>query len=188
VVGFTLILLQPGTPAWAQACDPDVLFSSASSLDAVEEPRGLAIGDFNDDGTPDLAISNGASEDLRILLGNGDGTFQPQPPIDEVVDPSWIEIADLDNDDVIDLAVVNDDGHVTIYRGVGDGTFHAPTAVEVDEWTTILVADDYNLDGNVDLAAYGQVTGWGLCHSPCWPWGPHCCTFPIGHVLSPARS
>ncbi|HKS22139.1 MAG TPA: VCBS repeat-containing protein [Thermoanaerobaculia bacterium] len=35
----------------------------------------MAVADFNRDGKADLAIANGDSNDVSILLGNGDGTF-----------------------------------------------------------------------------------------------------------------
>jgi len=40
-------------------------------------PDGLAIGDFNGDGIPDLAVANLIGNSMSILLGKGDGTFQP---------------------------------------------------------------------------------------------------------------
>jgi hypothetical protein len=39
-------------------------------------PDGLAVGDFNGDGKPDLAVANLIGNTMSILLGNGDGTFQ----------------------------------------------------------------------------------------------------------------
>ena len=36
-------------------------------------------GDFNGDGRTDLAVANdGSTTTVSVLLGNGDGTFQPQ--------------------------------------------------------------------------------------------------------------
>jgi len=40
-------------------------------------PDGLAIGDFNGDGIPDLAVANLIGNTMSILLGKGDGTFEP---------------------------------------------------------------------------------------------------------------
>ena len=38
----------------------------------------LVAGDFTGDGKLDLAVSDEANGELFILLGNGDGTFQPR--------------------------------------------------------------------------------------------------------------
>src|SRR5260370_19627352 len=40
------------------------------------EPVSVAVGDFNGDGKPDLAAANSSSNNVSVLLGNGDGTFQ----------------------------------------------------------------------------------------------------------------
>src|SRR5439155_12001723 len=39
-------------------------------------PISVAVGDFNGDGIKDLAVANGGSNDVSVLLGTGDGTFQ----------------------------------------------------------------------------------------------------------------
>ena len=43
-------------------------------------PDALVAGDFNGDGRTDLAVANYGSNDVSVLLGNGDGTFQDQVP------------------------------------------------------------------------------------------------------------
>jgi len=38
-------------------------------------PTFLAVGDFNMDGVPDMAVVNSGGGTVTILLGNGNGTF-----------------------------------------------------------------------------------------------------------------
>ena len=51
-------------------------FSPAVSYPAGSEPYSVAAGDFNGDGTVDLAVANFASNTVSILLGEGNGIFQ----------------------------------------------------------------------------------------------------------------
>ena len=46
------------------------------SITAGPDPTGFTVADIDHDGKPDLLVSN-AFGDLLVLLGNGDGTFQP---------------------------------------------------------------------------------------------------------------
>src|SRR5947209_1812130 len=38
--------------------------------------HAVTLGDFNGDGVPDLAATNGGFDGISVLLGNGDGSFQ----------------------------------------------------------------------------------------------------------------
>ena len=76
-------------------------------------PRAIAIGDFNNDGFQDLVTANYCSDDVSVLLGIGDGTFQPavsfstgMPSQDR---PTGVAAGDLDNTGFDDL-VVTDSG------------------------------------------------------------------------------
>ena len=41
-------------------------------------PVAIVAGDFTGDGRIDLAVANENDDTVSVLLGNGDGTFQPQ--------------------------------------------------------------------------------------------------------------
>ena len=42
------------------------------------DPDAIVAGDFTGDGHLDLAVANDGDNTVSVLLGNGDGTFQPQ--------------------------------------------------------------------------------------------------------------
>jgi DNA-binding beta-propeller fold protein YncE len=52
-------------------------FSPAVNYPVGLSPWAVATSDFNGDGKPDLAVANFSSNTVSILLGKGDGTFQP---------------------------------------------------------------------------------------------------------------
>jgi hypothetical protein len=54
----------------------DGTFQSGASYAVGGEPANVAVGDFNQDGHLDLAVTDSLDSGISILLGNGDGTFQ----------------------------------------------------------------------------------------------------------------
>jgi FG-GAP-like repeat/FG-GAP repeat len=122
-------------------------------------PGSLAIGDFNGDGKLDLAVTNistGASlgtGTVSVLLGNGDGTFQPA--LDFVVgsNPSSVAVGDFNADGKLDLAVANSDSNnVSVLLGNGDGSFQPPVSYGVGSSPSSVAVADFNGDGKPDLA------------------------------------
>jgi hypothetical protein len=129
--------------------------------------QSIAIADVNEDGKPDLLATvflpfNGG---VAILLGNGDGTFQP--PINAVLGPidlRSIAVADINQDGHLDVVVTGSDtsvspsrGTVTILLGNGNGTFQPPLAtydsgVTPGGWANSVAVADVNGDGALDLA------------------------------------
>lgn len=116
-------------------------------------PLDLAAGDFNNDGKLDLAVANVSDSTVSILLGNGDGTFQPQTTLSSFVEPFGIAVGDLNGDGILDLVVGNDSGEggLNIFLGNGSGGFTAVTFVNGGNCLLEPVLADLNRDGKLDI-------------------------------------
>src|SRR2546422_3097341 len=89
-------------------------------------PVSVAVGDFNGDGVPDLAVANAGSATVSVLLGNGDGTFRAALTVGVGTNPFSVAVGDFNGDGVPDLAVANYGSNtVSVLLGNGDGTFQA---------------------------------------------------------------
>ena len=76
----------------------------------------------------DLAVANIVSDNVSILLGNGDDTFDAATNFAAGDGPISVAVGLLDGDTFLDLAVVNIfSDNVSILLGNGDGTFDAAT-------------------------------------------------------------
>jgi hypothetical protein len=133
----------------------DGTFQSAASYIVDTGPSAVAVGDFNGDGTPDLAVTNGSFPvgTVSILLGNGDGTFQPAQSYAVGYQPSAVALADCNGDGILDLVVANyGSGTIAILLGNGEGSFPAPQNSSVGGRPRCVAVGDFNGDGIPDLA------------------------------------
>src|SRR5215471_16950847 len=102
-------------------------FQTAAIVPTGSHPRWVVIEDFNGDGNLDMAVPNSFSNNVTVLLGNGDGTFQSPLTFSAGQGPTFIGAADFNLDGKLDLAVSNGAGNnVSILIGNGDGTFGSP--------------------------------------------------------------
>lgn len=124
-----------------------------SSFQTGVNPTNFAIADFNNDSKADVAVTNQVSNDVSILLGNGNGTFGAQSLIAVGSGPYSIVAGKFNADNNFDLAVANSSSNnVSILLGNGNGTFSAPTNFLVGANPISVASADLNNDGKLDLA------------------------------------
>jgi len=138
-----LVLLGNGDGSFQSPVSYDV--GSSRATDVV-------VGDFNEDGKLDLAVTVFLDNAVSVLLGKGDGTFENGIQYATQTGPGSAIAADFNNDGKLDLAVQTElGGWVSILLGHGDGTFasHADFLTGVGIYG--LQAIDLNADGQLDL-------------------------------------
>jgi hypothetical protein len=124
-------------------------------------PASVSTGAFRSvagDENLDLAIANQTANTISILIGNGDGTFQPKTDIAAGSQPVSViakNMHDLNGNGSLDLIVANhSDSTIYIYQGNGDGTFKTPSIIQLPAGfaPSSITAGDFNSDGHLDLA------------------------------------
>src|SRR5882672_3030843 len=117
--GRSGVIFVPVAAAEASTSFPS---TPTSSVSVGTMPQGLVTADFDADGKLDLAVANKGSNNVSILLGNGDGTFTLHSSPNTGSGPFSVVAGDFNGYGHLDLAVSNQtDGTVTILLGVGDG-------------------------------------------------------------------
>jgi hypothetical protein len=119
-------------------------------------PGSVVVGDFNNDGFTDIATANIMENDVSLLLGNGDGTFQDAQSTDVDTHPRGLLAAQFTSSGNLDLAVTEhigrgDPAHLSMLLGQGDGSFYPGHNFSTGTASDSLAAGDFNNDGNLDL-------------------------------------
>ena len=159
--------------AQSAAVSPAVRFAAAVPYNLGVQPTFVAIGDLNGDGRSDLVVASFCDPgcetgSVEVLLGNGDGTFQPPVSYGSGgCGYASVVIGDVNGDGKPDLVVgstfqnnqcdVSGDGAVGVLLGNGDGTFQPPVSYDSGGYNTqgritgSVAMADLNGDGHPDL-------------------------------------
>jgi uncharacterized repeat protein (TIGR01451 family) len=128
----------------------------------------IVVADFNADNKPDVVASvsdaTTANSGGRILLGNGDGSFQTATQVADSNHGGYLLVGDFDGDHRLDLALRSHivscgEGCISVditnlYRGNGDGTFHSGNRVGLNGFGGhggTIAAGDFNADSKLDF-------------------------------------
>ena len=147
----------------------DGTFRAFTEYATAKATQDIAAGDLNGDGKVDIVATNiDPQVGLTVFMGNGDGTFAAPVSYanDTGADAPAIVLADFDHDSRLNAVVAHQlkcftgpcvvSDVVSLWRGIGDGTFQPPEQMKVGPAIYEFAAADFNNDGHTDLAAAGM--------------------------------
>src|SRR5919202_1149118 len=130
------------------------LLGDPTDLLTASLPQGVAIGDLNGDGRPDLVATSdpAAGHVVSVLFGRGDGTYDRRE-YHTGQSPFSVAIGDLNRDGKPDLVTSNGGtGSVSVLLNRGDGRFRTHREYRAGESALFVAIHDLNGDGKLDLA------------------------------------
>lgn len=132
------------------------IFSLQTTLSASGLAAAVEAGDFNADGTIDIAVA-GTNNNFGIVvvfLNDGFGNFSNAGNFSVGGSPRDLEVADFNGDGISDILSTNTNSSVSILLGSSSNNFQVPTnfVFSTSSFSTPLVAvGDVNNDGRPDL-------------------------------------
>ena len=136
--------------------------STRNSISNDSHPHSVAIGDFNNDGLPDIVVPNSGTNNIGVFLRHSNETFTDQMTYSTGSDsiPYAVAVADFNKDQRLDIAVANFGTHnIGIFLGIGNGTFRSQTTFSTGSSRPRWIAvGDFNNDAQLDIAVVNYGT------------------------------
>ena len=145
--------------AWPATALGQVSFGPAASFAAGDAPASVAVGDFNGDSDPDLAVANFSSGNVSVLLGGADGSFGAATNFAAGATAESVAVGDFNGDNDPDLAVAGGSGNVSVLLGGAGGSFGAATNFAAGASPYSVAVGDFNGDSDPDLAVANTGSG-----------------------------
>jgi Bacterial Ig-like domain (group 3)/FG-GAP-like repeat len=150
--------------------------NSTSYSSGGVDAQAVVVADVNGDGNPDILVANrcvnagDCTGSVGVMLGNGDGSFQPAVNYRSGGQSAWsIAVADVNHDGKLDVVLSNSDSlSVSVLLGKGDGTFGVPLTYGTGGYysaPSVAVAD-VNLDGKLDILVVDLCRSGSQCDGP----------------------
>jgi hypothetical protein len=132
-------------------------FTASSAGFAGASIRGLLAADLNNDGKLDLVTANADTDNVSVLLGNGDGKFQTNVDYPASIAPFSVAAGDFNNDGKLDLVAGSKfTDQLAILYGNGNGTFQNPTFRTIHFASNSVAVGDFNNDTRPDIVSASE--------------------------------
>ncbi|MGA2233650.1 MAG: VCBS repeat-containing protein, partial [Tepidisphaeraceae bacterium] len=149
-----------------------VMTALSQGSDGFQEPvnvleatgiTSIALAHMGGDGNLDLVVGNSQTSTVRVLLGNGDGTFTSEysKTVAAGSEPVGIVAAQFTGDGRTDLGVVNQgSNNVTVVLNTSAGVvFNPATNLTTENGADSVAVADVNNDGNMDVIVADEQAG-----------------------------
>lgn len=137
-------------------------FDPDSTYETDDAPVSVAIGDLTGNGVLDVVTANPVAFDennISVLLGNGDGTFEAHQTFNVARSPESVAIGDLNGDGDLDVVTVNSGAaNISVLLGNGDGTFQTQHTFGVGNTPIAIGIGDLTGNGILDVVTTNSGT------------------------------